>query len=316
VLYPAELPGLFDQHRSGQTRLWTGRGQARHALSMNRRYVHRSRALIYRIRQFGGFATLLAFLLASPCLAACGRVAGRVQAVSVDERLDIELSDGRIIRLGGLDAPNGDHGAPEILKRAREFLGERLLGRDADLILLAGGTDRWGRTVADLVVADPRGGSAGSTAATLLRAGYVRVRPEFETRGCAAERLAMEEEAREGGLGIWRDPAFAVIQSSDSAELRLRSGRFVVIEGVVRRVGFARSRLYLELAPRDGLTIVVARKLEKALARDGRPVGALVGQTIRARGALDDRFGPRIEVADPAMIEIARRSDAPGVAKP
>jgi hypothetical protein len=33
---------------------------------------------------------------------ACGRAAGRVQAVSVDERLDIALSDGRIVRLGGI----------------------------------------------------------------------------------------------------------------------------------------------------------------------------------------------------------------------
>jgi hypothetical protein len=89
----------------------------------------------------------------------------------------------------------------------------------------------------------------------------------------------------------------------------------VVVEGVVRRVGFTRSRLYLELVPRDGPTIVVGRKLEKALAREGRPVSAFVGRTIRTRGALDDRFGPRIEVADPAMIEIARR-DAPGEAKP
>jgi endonuclease YncB( thermonuclease family) len=272
--------------------------------------------MIRRPGQFRGFAALLAMVLASPCLAGCGRAAGRVEAVRVDERLDIELSDGRIVRLGGLDGPNGDHGAPEILSGARDFLGERLLGRDADLIQLAGGTDRWGRTVADLVVADSRGGSPGSVTAALLRAGYVRVRPEFETRGCAAERLAMEEEAREGGLGIWRDPEFAVIQSSNSAELRRRNGRFVVIEGMVRRVGFARSRIYLELAPRDGPTIVVARKLEKALAREGRPVGALVGQTIRARGALDARFGPRIEVADPAMIEIARRSDALGEAKP
>jgi micrococcal nuclease len=283
---------------------------------MNPRFAHRRRASIDRIGRCRSVAALLAIVLASPCLAACGRAAGRVEAISVDERLDIELSDGRIVRLGGLDAPNSDHGAPEILKNAREFLGERLLGRDADLILLAGGTDRWGRTVADLVVADPRGGSAGSVTAALLRAGYVRVRPDFETRGCAAERLAMEAEAREGGLGIWRDPEFAVIQSSNFAELQRRNGRFVVIEGMVRRVGFARSRLYLELAPRDGPTIVVARKLEKALAREGRPVGALVGQTIRTRGALDDRFGPRIEVADPAMIEVARRSDAPGEAKP
>ncbi len=96
---------------------------------------------------------------------------------------------------------------------------------------------------------------------------------------------------------MWRDPDFAVIQSTNSAELRRRDGWFVVIEGRLRRVGFARSRLYLELAPYDGPTIVIARKLEPALAREGRPVGAMVGETIRARGALDDRFGPKSKSA-------------------
>jgi endonuclease YncB( thermonuclease family) len=259
--------------------------------------------------------TLSAIILASPCLAACGRPAGRVQVVSVDERLDIELSDGRIVRLGGLDMPHPER-APETANSAREFLSARLLGRDADLIQLAGGTDRWGRTVADLVVADSQDRAAGSTAAALLTAGYARVRPEFETRGCAVERLAIEEQARQEETGIWRDPQFAVIQSSNSNELRRWARRFVVVEGMVRRVGFARSRIYLELVPRDGPTIVVARKLETALAREGRPVAAMVGKTIRARGALDDRFGPRIEVVDPAMIEIARGAEALGEAKP
>jgi micrococcal nuclease len=281
---------------------------------MNFRFAHRNSASAYRAgRLCGACAMLSAIVLVFPCLAACGRPAGRVQAVSVNERLDIELSDGRIVRLAGLDAPNAERGAPEIAKAARDFLSERLLSREVELIMMGGGTDRWGRTVADFSLP---GSQPQSTAAALLTAGYARVRPEFETRGCAAERLTIEDGARERGLGIWRDPDFAVIQSSNSAELRRRSGRFVVIEGMVRRVGFARSRLYLELVPRDGPTIVVARKLETALARDGRPAGALVGQTIRARGALDDRFGPRIEVGDPAMIEIARRADAPGEAKP
>jgi endonuclease YncB( thermonuclease family) len=282
---------------------------------MNFRFAHRSASFVeVKARRRAACLALLATVLAFPCLAACGRPAGRAQAVSVDERLDIELSDGRTVRLGGLDAPNADHGAPEIANTAREFLGKRLVGREVAVMQLAGGTDRWGRTVADLVV-DPRDGSAGSAAAALLTAGYARVRPEFETRGCAAERLALEEQARQGEIGIWRDPAFTVIQSSNSAQLRGRNGRFVVVEGMVRRVGFARSRIYLELVPRDGPTIMIARKLDTVLAREGRPAGALVGQTIRVRGVVDDRFGPRIDVADPAMIEIARRADAPGEVK-
>jgi endonuclease YncB( thermonuclease family) len=296
--------------------LWTGRDQPRHALSMNFRFAHGARGSLSANNPLLCGACLALLAIASPCLAACGRVAGRAQVASVDERLDIELADGRTVRLGGLDAPNADHGASEIANKAREFLGERLLSREVDVMQLAGGTDRWGRTVADLVAVNTQDGPAGSTAAALLAAGYARVRPEFETRGCVAERLAIEEQARQEEIGIWRDPAFTVIQSSNSAELRRRNGQFVVVEGMVRRVGFARSRIYLELVPRDGPTIVVARKLETALAREGRPVGALVGQMIRARGALDDRFGSRIEVADPAMIEIARRVDASGEAKP
>ena len=286
---------------------------------MKFRLAHRRRAWVRRsrvARLCSAWVALSAVVGACPGLAACGQPAGRVHAASVDERLDVVLADGRTVRLGGLDAPNEDRGAPEIAKAARDFLERRLVGRDADLVSLAPGVDRWGRVVADLQLPDSDGGPAGSTAAALLAAGYARVRPEFETRNCAPERLAIEDGARRAGLGIWRDPDFAVIPSSDSAELRRRDGRFVVVEGAVRRVGFARSRLYLELVPHDGPTIVVARKLEPAFARTGRPVGALVGQTIRARGALDDRFGPRIEVSDPEMIEILRRADASGEAEP
>jgi hypothetical protein len=52
------------------------------------------------------------------------------------------------------------------------------------------------------------------------------------------------------------------------------------------------------------------------LVRTGRSVEALAGETIRARGALDDRSGPKIEVNEPAMIEIVRPVEAPGAEKP
>jgi endonuclease YncB( thermonuclease family) len=286
---------------------------------MNFRSAHRRRGGTPRaraVRLFAASVALPVMVMAAPGFAACGRPGGRVQPVGVDQRLDIALSDGRTVRLAGLDAPSSDRGAPEIAGAAQVFLSRRLLGREADLVLLAAATDRWGRTVADLNLSDSADGSAASIAEALLTAGLARVRPEFETRGCAVERLKIEDGARRAALGIWRDPEFAVVSSSDSAGLRRCDSRFVVIEGMVGRVGFARSRIYLELVPRGGPTIVITRKLEPALAREGRPVGALVGETIRARGALDDRFGPRIEVSEPAMIEIARRADASGETEP
>ena len=88
-----------------------------------------------------------------------------------------------------------------------------------------------------------------------------------------------------------------------------------MIEGRVRRVGFGRSYIYLDLVPFGGPTIVIARKLEKVFAGAGRPFEAFTGRIFRARGVLDDRFGPGIEIDEPAMIEILRPSDAQGAHK-
>ena len=83
------------------------------------------------------------------------------------------------------------------------------------------------------------------------------------------------------------------------------------VMGDLRSQATARSRP----ASRAGLAIVIARRLEQTLAQAGRPVEAPEGKTIRARGALDDRIGPRIEVSEPAMIEIVRRADGSGAEK-
>jgi endonuclease YncB( thermonuclease family) len=276
--------------------------------------------LAHRLRQ--QFARLIAGVAclgigaAARAQADCGTPSGTGRVVAVDERLDIALQDGRLVRLAGLEALDPTRVSPETAGAARQFLTERLLRRDVELKLLASGTDRWGRALADLSLPESSGEAGSSVAMALLSAGYARVRPEFEARDCAAARLAVEDGARRAGLGLWSEPDYAVIQSSDAAALRGQDGQFVVIEGRVRRVGFGRSRLYLDLVPRDGPTIVVARKLESTLVRAGRPVDMLAGQTIRARGALDDRIGPRIEINEPAMIEIVRPLEAPGAEKP
>ena len=192
-------------------------------------------------------------------------------------------------------------------EEARKALASWLVGKTLELDLLGPRPDRWGRFMGDLSV--PQAESARSAAAFLLAAGLARVRPEFEAKACSGERLAIEDEARKAGLGLWRDPVFMPIPSSDVSALRQADARFVLVEGRVRRVGFGRSRIYLDLVPRDGPTIVVARRLEAALSRSGRPAQALVGSVIRARGVMDGRFGLKLEVADPAMIEIVRNPD-------
>jgi len=251
-------------------------------------------------------AAALALAWALPAQAACGAPAGLVRVAEVDERLDVALADGRLVKLAGLDLPTPSRGARATAEEARRFLVERLTGREAEIDLLSTGVDRWGRLLADLVLPETTPGSGQSVAAALIAAGYARVKPEFEARACAPQRLSVEEGARRASLGLWSDPAYAVVAASDAATLRARAGEFVVIEGRVRRVGFTQSRLYLDLVSRDGPTIVLPRKLAPALARSGRPVEEMTGEVVRARGALDDRIRPTIEVDEPAMIEVVR----------
>jgi len=142
-----------------------------------------------------------------------------------------------------------------------------------------------------------------------------RVRPEFETRGCEAERLAAEATARAAGSGIWNDPD-SILDAGDLDVLRADDGRFVLIEGVVRRVGVGRSRVYLDLGRRGGFSVVVVRKGEPGLERRGIVLNSLAGQEIRVRGVLEDRFGLRIELVDPLMIERLERTVGAKEAKP
>jgi endonuclease YncB( thermonuclease family) len=243
---------------------------------------------------------LMCAVAATACLGSaqgCGVAGGAARIAEVTERLEIRLEDGRLVRLAGLDIPTPARGGFDAATPARARLVEHWMGTSAAVAPLAPKPDRWGRWLVDLSLPD-----GASASMELLGAGFALVRPEFETRGCENERLAAESAARAAGLGLWNDPD-SILDASDLEALRANDGRFVVIEGAVHRVGMGRSRVYLDFGRRGGFTVVVARKAEPAFERRGVALGALGGQTVRVRGVLDDRFGPRIELADPLMIE-------------
>jgi len=258
-----------------------------------------------------GAAALLALTLGAaigPAAAACGAAAGRVAVVSVDDHGEIALDDGRTLMIAGLDLPQPARGDPALARAARDLLTARFAGRPADLTLVSAASDRWDRALGDLASAAADGAPA-SAADALIAAGLARVRPEFETRGCEAARLAEESAARAKGLGVWRDPDYAVLAADDAASLARRDGRFVVVEGVVRRIGHGRARLYLDLGGRGALSVVASRKTQAAFQAAGAPLTALAGEKVRVRGPLDSRFGPQLEIVDPLMLERLGRAE-------
>jgi micrococcal nuclease len=259
---------------------------------------------------------ILVALLPLVCLpgaagAACQAGGERAFVTSVTERGEIQLADGRSVRLVGLDIPDASRGEPETAANARAWLSSRLVGREIALQLLAARTDRWGRWPADMSVTGEAAPAAISLG--LLLAGLARVRPEIETRACQAERLAAENAARAAGLGLWTDPYYGVVEATDLDELRQRDGQFAIVEGVVLRVGAGRDRTWLDFGRRGSFTAVVATRQAKAFERGGVALSELAGARIRVRGAMDNRFGLRMAIFEPEQIE---RLSGTGEAKP
>jgi hypothetical protein len=232
-------------------------------------------------------AHLFCFLLASPFpAAACGAVSGEAALQAIGPRGDLTLAEGRRARFGGL----------WLTPEAATILAERK-GEQFGVATLARGTDRWGRLVVDLVGRDGQ-----SVAFDLILRGLALVRPEPETRPCESERLEAEEAARAAGEGLWAAPD-AMLDAADAAALARADGRFALVSGVVRRVGGSRAKVYLDFASREGFSVVVSRKAEPQFRRAGVDLETLAGQRVLVRGVVDVRFGPRIEIADPMMIE-------------
>ena len=273
LLYPAELPG-----------------RARH---YSPKALIRSRALCL---------AMLACLWPAWSLAqTCPRAEQNVGPVAkVHSRLEIELTDGRLIRAPHLAPfePSARGGARAA--RARAALEDWTRGQIIALPQRLPLADRWGRILTPLFLAN--GEELGLR---LVAQGLARVGPSH-TDPCLIQLLAAEIQARNAKLGLWADSYYSVLAAHSSAALSAHAGEFVIVEGVVQRIGQTSARIYLDLGPARGsnLSVTFSRQNAKAFADGGIAPDALVGKTIRVRGLLETRTGPQIEIYTPAAIEV------------
>ena len=288
-------------------------GKAR--LTRNRRW--RIPALSLSARAASGVLFALMLACAPARGAPCGAApAQSVTIANVDERLEFTLADSRLVRLAGLDVPDQDRGEPATAAAARDFATRWLAGREVGLRLLYAKPDRWGRLPVDLIASPPDNpaGAPVSVAAFLLSVGHARVRPEPDVYACLADLFAAENQARDKRLGLWRDPYYAIVDAADLDNLQKRDGQFTVVEGTPSRVGEGRSRYYVDFGLHRGFTIVIPKRRAKVFERAGMTISALAGAKIRVRGALDNRFGLRMEISEPDGIELLG-GDAQGEAQ-
>jgi hypothetical protein len=197
----------------------------------------------------------------------------------------ILLADGRVVRLAGLELAS--------------LRLPDLAGREATL-LVTGAADRHGDLRADLVV------EGVSLSASLLAAGHARVRPAADETACFAALLPMEDRARRNGLGLWVEPGYAVVDASDPGAVSRYAGRFAILAGRVRHVGATRDLIWVDFGDewQSDVTIVLKKRQRARFVAGGIAPEALEGKMVRVRGVVSMRDGPRIDVTEPAAIEV------------
>jgi endonuclease YncB( thermonuclease family) len=229
----------------------------------------------------------------------------RVTVQRVVDGDTVRLSDGRSVRMIGLNTPElGKQGRSDepFAVAARKRLESLVADSNGQLGLRLGkqAKDHYGRTLAHLYSA-----SGANLEAQMLADGLgfqVAVAPNIDLVTC---QQAAERSARQAGRGLWR-------QSPVLKAAQIQRSGFAVVSGRMSKVQRNRGGTWIEL--QGALVLHVAPNLVGQF--DNARLQALKGKQIEARGWIVDRSRrgglkqgqPRwlLPLTDPAMLQSAR----------
>ncbi|MEI6985147.1 MAG: thermonuclease family protein [Rhodospirillaceae bacterium] len=215
----------------------------------------------------------------------------------------LELADGRIVRLAGIQAPKiaSSHGRGRkgpLAEEVRAVLERLALGQPVTLFLGAVHQDRHDRLLAQLVRDDGLW-----LQGEMLSQGWARVHVLADSHALVAKLLAAEAPAREARLGIWGNPAYAIRTPNT---LGHDADTFQVVEGLILNATLIKGQLYLNFGPdwRTDFTVRVPRRTMKSFRQIYDHPQQLQGRMIRVRGWVYRHNGPEIEITAPDQLEL------------
>nr|WP_257168023.1 thermonuclease family protein [Bradyrhizobium sp. SRS-191] len=213
----------------------------------------------------------------------------------VDAR-SVRLSDGREIRLAGIEVP-----PPEQRAAAMDALGALL--RDRDIVLRGDddAPDRYGRQRAFAFIA----GADQPAQNELLRQGAALRGIDVQDRDCSLSLGTAEAEARTAQRGLWK--IATVIKNAESPDdILARVGLFTVVEGKVLSVRQTGTTTYLNFARSwtRGFAVTIPKRMVAVLEGAGIETKSLANRRVQVRGWVEAHQGPRLELSQITQIEI------------
>ncbi len=236
--------------------------------------------------------------MAAPVACAPDHIDTQVRVSQVIDGDTVLLSDGRHLRLIGVDTPelsHNDASAQPFAIEARDRL-LRLLVQHQNILNLRYDVERYdhyGRLLAHAFLVD-----GNSVEAWLQEQGLgtVLVVPPNEWNSACYQKT--EQQARQQQRGIWALSTYHLMESTQLAAL---DSGFRLIAGRVRHVGASRHAVWLDLA--GGLALRIDRN-DLSNFHSWRPQD-LLGKRILARGWVRrDKGGPQMSIRHPAALQV------------
>ena len=235
-----------------------------------------------------------------------------VSIVGVIDPYRLSTSDGRIIRLSGINIPDYHPDRPgEVSLMAVRVLDDMLRGKDVTLYQSKNKlaqTNRMGHLAAH-VVSDNNVWVQGA----LLQLGLARVETDSETPEMARDMIARERAARTSKAGLWAFDSYGVLSPADAPKY---FESFQIIEGTIHAAAMKNNRTYLNFGEnwKNDFTVSIAPKDKRKFIKAGIDPLNLGKVKVRVRGWLSDYNGPYIEITHPEALEILSTAPAPQTA--
>jgi hypothetical protein len=219
---------------------------------------------------------------------------------AVEDGQTLTLADGRQVRLVNILAPL--QGEP-LAADARKHLTGLALDRQIRWSYAGRRMDRYGRLLAYVYDA-AAAVETPSLQADLVAAGMARVMGQPDTRDDLAGLLALEDQARRAGRGLWSRGVYR--PRSAEANLWPVLNSFQIVEGTPVKLEHLKDRTYLNFGTDYATDFTLAISARDRKLFDAMPwrLEDLIGRRLRIRGWLELRGGPLIEITYPEQIEV------------
>lgn len=237
------------------------------------------------------------------------RQTGMVVVRNVIDPLTIQLEDGHIIRMAGVDFPDFNPEDPgEFSLTTLKVLKDMLEGKTVILYQTVnkdeGRINRMGQDIAQLQRQDDKAWVQG----TLLALGLARARTAQRNPEMAQQMYDLEDQARQEKAGIWEKYKVLTPDETPGTE-----GSFQIVKGRIQSAALKQNRIYLNFGSdwKSDFTVSISPEDKRIFSKQNLDPLQWNGKWVRVRGWMESNNGPFIEINHPQAIEIMENPPTP-----